>query len=140
MKSIRSNLSFVANVRRENISSHTLSAMELMSQSLKNQPRALKKQTFRGIMAIKDKIFCEICGAPAVRCHIKTQATFGSWEDFNIVHMCILHHTEQHKKGWYDFAQKYPTILKALRSRGWRFSYLFGVNKLIREDVSTKQT
>jgi hypothetical protein len=51
---------------------------------------------------------CEICGMPnADRHHIKTRASGGSNEDFNIIHLCRKHHSECHQIGRWSFAKKY---------------------------------
>lgn len=76
---------------------------------------------------------CLVCNrSPVDRCHIKTRGSGGSNDDWNLVTMCRVHHTESHQLGWFRFAEKYPIVGKELRRKGWEFVDRFGLMKLVR--------
>jgi len=64
------------------------------------------------------------------RAHVKTQATGGTWDDFNILLLCRRHHVEQHTIGWIKFMRKWPRVYRALNDKGWRIVDAQGVEKL----------
>jgi hypothetical protein len=86
-------------------------------------------------MKIKpSSIPCVICNrTPTDSCHIKTNGSGGTTEDFNILQACRMHHNEQHTIGWSRMVYKYPHLAVILKSKGWSLVSQLGVVKLVRE-------
>lgn len=53
--------------------------------------------------------------------HIKSKGSGGDDVPENLMPLCRIHHTEQHKIGWYRFALKHPPVLFDLKKKGWGF-------------------
>jgi hypothetical protein len=51
----------------------------------------------------------------------------------NIMHFCRIHHIEQHQYGWHKFVGQYPNVLVELHRKGWEFTFMFGIMKLVRK-------
>lgn len=64
--------------------------------------------------------------------HIKTRGSGGTDDDWNLVELCRLHHSEIHQIGNWKFCQKYPEFLSVLKSKGWTYAAGMGVIKLER--------
>lgn len=78
---------------------------------------------------------CAICSVRGCDpCHIKSVGSGGHDEDWNLINLCRIHHTEQHKIGWIKLCKKYPSLELVLASKGWILKSLFGQMKLIREN------
>lgn len=76
---------------------------------------------------------CIACGVtPTDRAHIKTMKTGGTWDDFNIVALCRMHHQESHNLGWSRFIGKYKHTYTIFRSKGWNLQDVLGITKLVR--------
>lgn len=64
--------------------------------------------------------YCVVCSVrgcdPA---HIKSVGSGGDDVESNLMALCRIHHTEQHKLGWSKFASKHNTIALVLGSLGW---------------------
>jgi len=69
---------------------------------------------------------CEICGDIPERHHIVSRGSGGVNEDFNILHLCRVHHVEFHNSGRVSFANRYPfleyRIRKACEKQGKRYN------------------
>jgi predicted restriction endonuclease len=77
---------------------------------------------------------CLICGDPDVdTAHIKTRGSRGGDEAENLMDLCRLHHTEQHKIGIVTFTEKYKMVRDRLEGHGWAIVDLFGQKKLRRD-------
>lgn len=76
---------------------------------------------------------CIICNRHGCDpCHIKSKGSGGTDEDFNLLPMCRLHHTESHSLGWDKFLVKYPVAERHLESKGWSIDERSGIKKLVR--------
>lgn len=54
--------------------------------------------------------------------HIKTKASGGPDEEWNLMPLCSVHHYEIHQMGTYRFCERYPeTAMKFLQEMGWVF-------------------
>lgn len=65
---------------------------------------------------------CTACGDfYAQRClhHIKTRKSGGSDQPFNLMPLCLKHHTEVHAIGLMKFSQKYKAVRSWLLAMGW---------------------
>lgn len=62
-------------------------------------------------------------------CHVKSRGAGGPDESWNVLPLCRVHHTEQHKIGWVTFAERHPRVLLWLEANGWK---IIG-RKLLRE-------
>lgn len=63
---------------------------------------------------------CAACGCtPSDPCHIKSRGAGGPDTDWNLLAMCRIHHTEQHKVGWFMMAYKYSGVNYQLKIKGW---------------------
>lgn len=66
---------------------------------------------------------CEVCGTRqgTVAHHIKTKNSGGPDEDWNLLAICHVHHTEIHKRGAAFMCQKYFHLEKIFHKKGWLF-------------------
>ena len=78
--------------------------------------------------------YCRACGVngPLDRCHIKTKASGGTWDDWNIIMMCRDCHVKSGQLGWNKFCDEFPEIEHDLMDKGWEFREEFGIMKLRR--------
>jgi len=51
--------------------------------------------------------------------HIKTRGAGGKDVFWNLVHLCMGHHTEIHKIGIITFTKKYPLFKRFLKMNSW---------------------
>lgn len=90
----------------------------------------------RSMKSKPSSIPCAICNrTPTDSCHIKTNGSGGTMEDYNIIQMCRLHHNEQHNLGWNKMVYRYPHLNIILESKGWELRNVLGVVKLVRDHV-----
>ena len=67
---------------------------------------------------------CLVCNKLGVDLHhIKTRKSGGSDNDYNLMPLCRLHHTEIHKIGLTTFANKYNQVKEFLISHGWELDF-----------------
>ena len=70
---------------------------------------------------------CSICGAlstqmnPVDPAHIQSKGAGGGDDLWNIVPLCRVHHSEQHRIGMQSFVGKYVPFKNLLKSMGWKF-------------------
>jgi 5-methylcytosine-specific restriction endonuclease McrA len=77
------------------------------------------------------RVVCLVCGHHEVdRAHIKTRGAGGSDKRWNIMELCRVCHTEQHKIGLIKFILKYPDVKTALERKGWTLERVFGRTRL----------
>jgi hypothetical protein len=76
---------------------------------------------------------CVVCGSTSDACHVQSRGAGGGDESWNLVPMCRKHHSEQHKRGWFDMCQLYWSVEAALEERGWAFDSATGLVKLVRK-------
>lgn len=57
--------------------------------------------------------------------HVKTQGSGGTDEEWNLMPLDRLMHTELHQIGLRRFADKYPTVRKWLIGHGWEFDVTY---------------
>lgn len=70
--------------------------------------------------AIIKRQSCLVCGSKHVDvAHIKTKGSGGSYALWNLMPLCRVHHTEQHKIGLITFSQKYIGVATHLIENGW---------------------
>lgn len=64
---------------------------------------------------------CAICSTKegTVAHHIKSKKSGGPDEDWNLLPLCMIHHTEIHKRGPSFMLQKYFHLNCILRKKGW---------------------
>lgn len=62
---------------------------------------------------------CLICRQPSVACHVKTRGAGGPDADWNLMPLCVLHHTIQGTMPILDFAEKFPMVAAYLNTFGW---------------------
>jgi predicted restriction endonuclease len=63
---------------------------------------------------------CVVCSRHGCDpCHIKSKGAGGDDVPENMMPLCRIHHTEQHKIGWVTFAKKYPQVANWLLAHGW---------------------
>lgn len=63
---------------------------------------------------------CLVCNSVQVDvAHIKTKGSGGFDEEWNLMPLCRIHHTEQHKIGIVTFAIKYYSVHEHLAENGW---------------------
>jgi hypothetical protein len=79
--------------------------------------------------------YCDACGkhTQTDRAHIRSKGAGGSMNADNIMHFCRIHHIEQHQYGWHKFVGQYPNVLVELHRKGWEFTFMFGIMKLVRK-------
>jgi hypothetical protein len=76
---------------------------------------------------------CEICYKPATdKHHIKTRGSAGTDDDWNLLSLCRLHHSEIHRIGTNRMILKYSHLKEILAKKGWEVVSEFNVNKLRR--------
>lgn len=101
-----------------------------------NKPK--RKVDREALDAEKEKP-CAACGCgPSDPAHIKTVKSGGADDPTNVMPLCRLHHTEQHKVGWVRMSQTYLGVLEALDTRGWEPVVEFGRNKLTRKATTNE--
>lgn len=77
---------------------------------------------------------CLVCQrANPDRAHVKTRGSGGGDQEWNIMDLCRVHHTEQHKIGIITFAEKYKTVKGYLEKSGWEIVSINGFRRLIRK-------
>lgn len=64
--------------------------------------------------------------------HIKTRGSGGNDKDWNLIPLCIEHHTEVHKLGMVKFGEKYPKVNEWLLSHGWHKDCYGGRERWVR--------
>lgn len=62
---------------------------------------------------------CILCPVQSVGCHVKAVGAGGPDFEWNLVPLCIKHHTEQHTVGWITFIEKYAFVASHLQVKGW---------------------
>ncbi len=82
-------------------------------------PKPVRKKD-RALLNSYHSMYCVQCGRygcdPA---HIKSVGSGEDDEPWNVMPLCRIHHSEQHKIGWVTFATKYPRVMIYLLSHGW---------------------
>jgi hypothetical protein len=65
---------------------------------------------------------CVCCGNPlsTVAHHIKSKGSGGPDEEWNLLPLCYVHHTEIHKRGPSYMIQQYFALGRYLRKLGWQ--------------------
>ena len=63
---------------------------------------------------------------------MKSRGAGGTWDEWNIIRMCRLHHIESGQLGWHRFAEKYPKVMEVLDQKGWMITW-DGIGKLSRK-------
>jgi len=77
---------------------------------------------------------CLVCLSKTIdRAHVKTKGSGGTWDDWNIMPLCRIHHIQQHRIGIVTFALKYPQVLEHLEQKGWEIQDQFGRKRLVRK-------
>ena len=87
--------------------------------------------------AIRKKIKaqkCMVCppwkSLPVDACHVRSKGAGGPDDEWNLVPQCRAHHSEQHRLGWARYLHKYPQGMAFLKSMGWEWNDVFGIQKL----------
>lgn len=66
---------------------------------------------------------CLVCNSPEIdKHHFKTRGSGGTDDDWNILLLCRLHHTEIHKIGNNRFVEKYQAVRSWLLEMNWNFN------------------
>jgi hypothetical protein len=77
---------------------------------------------------------CCICGRLDLdRAHIKTRGAGAGWNSDEYIFLCRPHHIMQSQLNWKRFSERYPIVIKELKSRGWHLVEEFGVWKVRRK-------
>lgn len=86
-----------------------------------NVPKPVRKVDFKGIAGIK-RMACIACGRIGVdAAHIKSRGAGGSDTPDNLIPLCRGHHIMQHRTGWLEFCETFPTVLQYLKQKGFYF-------------------
>lgn len=82
------------------------------------------------LMATYHVMQCLLCNQVATPSHVKTRGSGGHDVEWNIVPLCVRHHTEW-GHGWSKFCDKYPSFWLHLVSKGWTIlnGKLFNTNQ-----------
>lgn len=77
---------------------------------------------------------CLVCGGYSDPCHVRSRGAGGDDVVDNLLPLCRSHHTEQHKRGWVGFCEKYPSVELHLNDLGWMLETLFGRTRLVKNE------
>jgi len=67
--------------------------------------------------------YCIACGAtPCDVAHIRSRGAGGGDQEFNLLSLCRLHHSQQHAIGWKKFTEKHNSVMASLTLKGWEFN------------------
>ena len=69
-----------------------------------------------------DTEFCIVCGKQGVaKHHFRSRGSGGSDSEFNLMPLCVEHHTEIHMIGPNTMSVKYPQVEDWLHKNGWEY-------------------
>lgn len=94
-------------------------------------PPKKKRVKNRKLMDSFHEMKCLACGFPGSDpAHVKTRGSGGDDIESNIIPLCRICHSYQHRIGWFRFFIKYPHVEQIVNEMGWEIVDEFGVKKL----------
>lgn len=95
-------------------------------------PKPTRKEDRKLLDTYREKR-CEICGdiMGVVAHHIKTKGSGGPDEEWNLLALCYVHHTEIHKRGAAYMIQNYFHVGRLLKKKGWMLNHLGKLTRIL---------
>lgn len=78
---------------------------------------------------------CVICGKVADPCHIKTFGSTRIDAEWNLIAMCRIHHSKQHRIGWQKMMEEHYIVKFYLLEKGWTWEIVNGKFYLFNEKL-----
>lgn len=80
-----------------------------------------KRHADRALLDTYHKKGCLACGQLSDPCHIGSRGAHRPDVEWNVMPLCRVHHTQQHKLGWKAMAFRYPKVYMFFKTHGWTF-------------------